>query len=130
MNELTKERQNVLVQEHADREQRFISPTLLDHLQQRLAQERACLAQWLSKFESSTDLNIEAHVNRRRQLLQAIEHAQQLCGQGLYGICEVCGKRIAIERLLAAPYAVSCCECMHSDRRIPQTLPRGSLPSR
>lgn len=38
-------------------------------------------------------------------------HAAQLREQGSYGLCEVCGKPIARERLDAVPEATRCVSC-------------------
>jgi DnaK suppressor protein len=40
-----------------------------------------------------------------------VEHALERLEQGLYGICEDCGKEIAPERLEFKPEATRCVEC-------------------
>jgi RNA polymerase-binding transcription factor DksA len=48
--------------------------------------------------------HIENHIE---ELRDAISRAEQ----GLYGICESCGKKIAPERLEALPFTTLCIEC-------------------
>ena len=53
--------------------------------------------------------------------LEQIEHALTLIARGVYGQCEYCGGKIAIERLNALPYTNSCIECAREMER------RGSM---
>jgi DnaK suppressor protein len=45
------------------------------------------------------------------QQLAAVEVALQRVVEGTYGVCEVCGRAIAPERLEAIPWAASCVAC-------------------
>ncbi len=63
---------------------------------------RQTVALSLTKMESSEIANIDA----------AIERAHQ----GRYGLCEVCGRPIAAERLKSIPEASSCMSCEASAR--------------
>ena len=45
------------------------------------------------------------------QEIQQIRHALHQIDSGAYGRCEVCGARIAAERLAALPFATSCAQC-------------------
>ena len=45
-----------------------------------------------------------------RELAQ-IERALELLRQGEYGICEMCGRQIPIERLKILPFATMCVRC-------------------
>jgi len=59
-------------------------------------------------FERSKDtaLRDNAHL-----ILENIEKALQRISEGVYGICEKCGKPIAIERLDTIPWVSNCIEC-------------------
>ena len=55
-----------------------------------------------------TSVVLQQHVEKRiAELEDALERAEQ----GLYGICEDCGKPIAYERLEALPFTVYCIDC-------------------
>jgi len=43
--------------------------------------------------------------------LKDVNNALEKIAQGTYGTCEVCGKRITEERLLACPEAKTCLKC-------------------
>jgi RNA polymerase-binding transcription factor DksA len=45
------------------------------------------------------------------QQLAAVEAALTRVAQGTYGVCEVCGQRIAAERLEAIAWAATCVRC-------------------
>jgi RNA polymerase-binding transcription factor len=45
------------------------------------------------------------------QQLAAVDAALVRVADGTYGVCEVCGKRIAPERLEAIPWAATCVSC-------------------
>lgn len=49
--------------------------------------------------------------DRERKLLKKIEKALEKIEVGTYGICEMCGKEIPIERLEARPVTDLCIEC-------------------
>lgn len=53
--------------------------------------------------------------------LEQIEHALELMARGVYGRCEYCGGKIAIERINALPYTNSCIDCARENER------RGSM---
>lgn len=52
-----------------------------------------------------------AIVRGLRANLDDVEHAFQRMERGTYGICENCGREIAVERLEALPAARLCIEC-------------------
>ena len=58
-------------------------------------------------FERSKDLALREH---DEVLLENIDKALQAINEGTYGICEVCGKDIPIERLEAIPTTTYCKE--------------------
>lgn len=43
--------------------------------------------------------------------LNAVEAALVRAAEGTYGVCEVCGRPIAAERLEAIPWAATCVSC-------------------
>jgi DnaK suppressor protein len=45
------------------------------------------------------------------QQLAAVDAALVRVGEGTYGVCEVCGRPIAPERLEAIPWAATCVSC-------------------
>ncbi len=48
---------------------------------------------------------------RERRLLKKIEDAIEKIEQGVFGICDKCGKEIAMRRLEARPVTTMCIEC-------------------
>lgn len=44
-------------------------------------------------------------------LLREVEHALQKMDQGTYGLCDVCGQPIGVERLEIRPHATLCLAC-------------------
>jgi RNA polymerase-binding protein DksA len=56
-------------------------------------------------FERERDLSIENNV---RDLLGKIDRALTRLGEGTFGVCSRCGKRIEKARLKALPYADLC----------------------
>jgi RNA polymerase-binding transcription factor len=56
-------------------------------------------------FEREKDLSIEQNV---RDLLDKIDRALKRMDDGVYGICEVCGKPIEKARIKALPYVDLC----------------------
>ena len=59
-------------------------------------------------FEQSQNLGLAEQASRTvSEIVRALERIEQ----GTYGTCENCGRRIAIERLEAIPYASRCAEC-------------------
>jgi DnaK suppressor protein len=55
--------------------------------------------------------------------LDQIERALERLREGRYGICEVCGKKIATARLEALPYATMCIQCQRSCEQRNSTRP-------
>ncbi|MFN2115624.1 MAG: TraR/DksA C4-type zinc finger protein [Anaerolineae bacterium] len=51
---------------------------------------------------------VRQHIEKR---IEEFEDALERAEQGLYGICEECGKPIPAERLQAIPSATLCVEC-------------------
>ena len=55
----------------------------------------------------------------RENLVQMYDQCDDALGRlerGEYGLCRSCGKEIAIERLLALPYATRCVPCKEAKR--------------
>ncbi len=59
-------------------------------------------------FERSKDFALREDTMIK---VQAIEHAMQRMENGTYGLCEVCGGKIPLERLQAIPYTTQCIQC-------------------
>jgi YteA family regulatory protein len=59
-------------------------------------------------FERSKDFALREDAMLK---VQAIDHARQRMENGTYGVCEVCGKEIPLERLQAVPYTTQCVQC-------------------
>ena len=59
-------------------------------------------------FEFEKRLALEKRI---RDQLAEVEHALDKFEKGTYGLCDSCGKPIAIARLEALPYASLCVEC-------------------
>jgi DnaK suppressor protein len=52
--------------------------------------------------------------DRERKLIVKIEEALTRLDQGMYGVCEACGEKIAIARMKARPVTTLCIECKSS----------------
>ena len=59
-------------------------------------------------FELEKRLALE---KRLRDQLAEIEHALEKFEKGTYGLCDICGRPIATDRLEALPQASLCVEC-------------------
>ncbi|HIV98656.1 MAG TPA: TraR/DksA C4-type zinc finger protein [Candidatus Ornithospirochaeta avicola] len=108
-------------------------------MQQKLLQEREELVKklnsegnnfaeeaQLSSGKDSSDLASDDAAYRKMealnamdaQRLKAIEGALKRIGEGRYGICLQCGKRIPEGRLRAIPSAVLCVECKSQNEKM------------
>jgi DnaK suppressor protein len=59
-----------------------------------------------------TDRNFLLRIrDRERKLIEKIKEALERIDQGSFGICEVCGKDISEERLMARPVTTLCIDC-------------------
>lgn len=56
-------------------------------------------------YEQERNLSLERNLQEQ---LAEVEHALDKFAQGTYGICDVCGREIAPERLRAYPQAALC----------------------
>jgi DnaK suppressor protein len=63
-----------------------------------------------------SEINSQLAQTESRELMR-IEHALQRVRQGTYGLCEICGSKIAAVRLQALPYATMCIECQQTAER-------------
>jgi DnaK suppressor protein len=64
--------------------------------------------------EATESLELEKRLALEKQLrdqITEIDHALQKIKQGTYGLCDICGKPIAANRLEALPAATLCIEC-------------------
>jgi len=59
-------------------------------------------------YERGKDLGLQ---DAKRLVYGRIKDALDQIDRGQYGICELCGKEIPLERLKAVPYALSCVQC-------------------
>lgn len=55
-------------------------------------------------------------LERQKQRLAEVEKALQRFEQDVYGLCEICGQPIEIERLEALPFTCMCIHCARSKR--------------
>lgn len=64
----------------------------------------------LASLESNRALILRIR-DRERKLLAKIDEALAKIERGVYGICEVCGADIGVERLKVRPVATMCIAC-------------------
>ena len=63
------------------------------------------------------ELIYDLSLNEKKEL-QDINDVLQKIDEGVYGVCEICGIEIPIERLKIKPYAKTCVKCKEdSDRK-------------
>lgn len=72
-------------------------------------------------FEREKDL---ALWNNSHELLNRIDEALKRIEQGVYGICETCGRQIDRKRLQAIPYTSLCITCQSAEEERRQTRVR------
>jgi RNA polymerase-binding transcription factor DksA len=65
--------------------------------------------------ERENDEVVDALTVSARAALNQIDHALERADQGLWGLCEICHKAIAAERLRHLPEATSCANCAGRD---------------
>lgn len=65
-------------------------------------------------FERERELSIQ---NNMRDLIDQIGRALDRIDEGLYGICERCGRPIDAARLKALPHALLCMDCKRREER-------------
>lgn len=85
-----------------------------DEALNKTGQEQA--SQDISNFADLGSDNFEQEftiglIENEAEALAEIENALQKMGEGTFGLCEGCGKKIAKIRLRAIPYARLCIEC-------------------
>jgi DnaK suppressor protein len=109
-----------------------MDPQLVENARQTLESERARLRLALSEevehprvsHGAQTAASTEVSESQRGQQLREreaahlvqIESALRLIEKGEFGVCQTCGKPIALERLEALPWAADCVDC-HSKKR-------------
>lgn len=49
---------------------------------------------------------------KQRKMVPKLEKVLELIKKGEYGICQICGKDIEMQRLLLIPSATECCSCI------------------
>jgi len=79
------------------------------------------LSSFNKKFEAASQIpEMEqklVKLRRIQQLISDTEHALEKIKLGTYGLCDVCGKSIAAERLKIMPQAGLCLECKTRQNR-------------
>ncbi|WP_233212278.1 TraR/DksA C4-type zinc finger protein [Sporosarcina sp. P16b] len=63
-------------------------------------------------YEREKDMALHTHAEGE---LEKVQNALQAIKEGTYGICEVCGKEIQLERLEAIPYTTVCIDDARKD---------------
>lgn len=69
-------------------------------------------------FERSKDFALRENDSL---VIRAIDDALEKLEKGTYGRCDICGREISPERLLAVPYTTLCLECKRGDEQLPGT---------
>lgn len=72
-------------------------------------------------FEREKDLGLRSGAQR---MLKRIDHALARMEEGLYGICEECGRPIPEERLEAMPMTTLCVDCKAAQEKLPDRFKR------
>jgi RNA polymerase-binding protein DksA len=65
-------------------------------------------------LDREIDYTLEENEER---VLAAIDGALKRIDDGTYGICQTCGRPIAVERLEAVPYTTQCIDCKRREER-------------
>ncbi len=65
-------------------------------------------------FELEKRLALEKRI---KDELAKVEHALQKFEKGTYGLCDICGQSIALDRLEALPHASLCVNCKAKDAK-------------
>jgi len=91
----------------------------------RAAQEQEATPPPTDELESARALSdVEMHaslIERVEERLRAIDSALNLLEQGRYGVCDLCGENIPVERLRVLPFATRCVDCqskLNRDRQV------------
>ncbi|MDY6794256.1 MAG: TraR/DksA C4-type zinc finger protein [Actinomycetota bacterium] len=77
--------------------------------------EEEYAASGTTTFERERDLSLSENV---KDLLNRVNEALDRIENGTYGICEMCEKPIAEERLKALPYANLCIKCKKKEESL------------
>ncbi len=105
--------------------QRLLSGDI-DHMEaealKRGKQENA--SQDISSFADLGTDNFEQEftiglIENEEDALREIEMALERIQEGIYGVCETCGKRVNKERLRVIPFTRHCIECQRKEERSP-----------
>jgi len=100
----------------------FFKQLLTEQLRILLGQADLTVRGLVENIETSADLLDRATFesergtmlrirDRESKLIRKIQRALENLDDGTYGICEVCEKEIAIERLKARPVTTLCIQC-------------------
>ena len=112
-----------------------------DELRERLKEEREHLTKELEQLKASAPVigetkegspygkkeegaaeafELEKRIALERRLMESrseVEHALNKFEQGTYGLCDICGKSINVERLKVFPQASLCLNCKVSQSK-------------
>ena len=72
----------------------------------------ADLSDFMDQATLETDRSFRLRIrDRENRLIRKIEQALMRIEEGTFGICEVCGEEISINRLMARPVTTHCVRC-------------------
>ena len=72
----------------------------------------------VDQASSQTEKTVELRAsNRRRKLINKIDHALKKLKDGTYGYCEETGEPIGLQRLIARPIATLCIEAQEKHEK-------------
>lgn len=57
-------------------------------------------------------------VNNEQELIYKIDESLRRIDEGVYGSCQVCGKKISKARLNIVPYATLCVPCQQKEEKV------------
>jgi RNA polymerase-binding transcription factor DksA len=98
---------------------RYLPKVVLTMFRGALQSKRAHAAQRLEEMDTNSGLQ-SAQIERLQTIVDMCDTALERMSRGAFGICEICGRDISIERLEAVPYTRTCISCAS----VPPSLPR------
>jgi len=73
------------------------------------------------EFDRQMELSIRG---RERSALQEIQQALLRIDRGNFGVCDLCGRPISEQRLMARPTTLLCVECQHQQEALSRRINR------
>ena len=106
----------------SEEKQKFFKEFLTDRLSELLSEANKTLSIMTDQRENfpdptdrasmESDRNFELRIrDRERRLIGKIKEALDRLELGTYGICEICGEEISMERLKVRPVTTLCIDC-------------------